>query len=149
MHDEDDDTEVHSPMSAAPDISISAVPGRVGERGSAPKGGVGTLRYLFILSDNSAFQVPICAVTSRSPRCPGGARGGERFQPIPRTSTRILDFRGFDSGRILISRDGILRCIGDSLEILSRQILVCGFLVCGSTVARPGPEGHRLERRDA
>ena len=42
----------------------------VGERGSAPKG-VGTLRYLLILGENSACQVPICAAAARwldSPR---------------------------------------------------------------------------------
>ena len=35
----------------------------VRERGSAPKG-VGTLRYLLILSENSACEVHICAVAA-------------------------------------------------------------------------------------
>ena len=37
--------------------------------------------------------------------------------------TKILDFRGFDSSRILILRDGILRSLGIFPETLSQQIL--------------------------
>ena len=38
--------------------------------------------------------------------------------------TKILDFRGFDSSRICISRGGIPRRIGDFPETLSHAILV-------------------------
>ena len=38
--------------------------------------------------------------------------------------TRILDFRGFDSSRILMLRGGILMSRGNFPEILSPQILV-------------------------
>ena len=40
-----------------------------------------------------------------------------------RTSTKILDFGGFDSGRILIIRGGIPRPIGNLQESLSQAIL--------------------------
>ena len=35
----------------------------------------------------------------------------------------VLDFRGFDSSRILISSEGILMSIGNFLEMLSQRIL--------------------------
>ena len=44
--------------------------------------------------------------------------------------TKILDFRGFDSGRILISRGGILMSVGDFPEVLSQRILV-GIILVG------------------
>ena len=44
--------------------------------------------------------------------------------------TTILDFRGFDSNRILISRCGILMSTGNSVEILSQGILV-GIVLVG------------------
>ena len=44
--------------------------------------------------------------------------------------TEILDFRGFDSGRILNSRGGILMSIGDFPEMLSQQIYV-GIILVG------------------
>ena len=43
--------------------------------------------------------------------------------------TKILDFRGFDSSRILSLRGGILTSIGNFLESLSRGILVVIVLV--------------------
>ena len=43
--------------------------------------------------------------------------------------TKILDFRGFDSSRILILRGGILMSIGDFPEVLSHIILVGMILV--------------------
>ena len=43
--------------------------------------------------------------------------------------TKILDFRGFDSSRILILRGGIPRPIGISPEIVSQAILVGMILV--------------------
>ena len=43
--------------------------------------------------------------------------------------TEILDFRGFDSSRILISRGGIPRPVRDLPEIFSQAILVGIFLV--------------------
>ena len=44
--------------------------------------------------------------------------------------TKILDFRGFDSGRILIIRRGIFVSIGDFPESLSQAILV-GIMLVG------------------
>ena len=44
--------------------------------------------------------------------------------------TEILDFRGFDPSRVLISGGGILMSIGDVLEILSQAILV-GIILVG------------------
>ena len=44
--------------------------------------------------------------------------------------TKILVFRGFDSSRILISRDGIPMSMGNFLEILSQRILV-GIILVG------------------
>ena len=51
--------------------------------------------------------------------------------------TKILDFRGFDSSRILIVRGGIPRPIGNFPEILSQRILVGRFLdlACASAAA--------------
>ena len=43
--------------------------------------------------------------------------------------TKILDFRGFDSSRILVLRGGILMSKGNSPGDLSRQILVGRILV--------------------
>ena len=43
--------------------------------------------------------------------------------------TKILDFGGFDSSIILISRGGILMSIGDFPESLSQRILAGRFLV--------------------
>ena len=44
--------------------------------------------------------------------------------------TKILDFGGFDSSRILIIWGGILMSIGNSLEFLSQGILV-GIILVG------------------
>ena len=49
--------------------------------------------------------------------------GGARRFPAS-LQTKILDFRGFDSIVIIISRGEIIMCIGNSPEILSQQILV-------------------------
>ena len=55
--------------------------------------------------------------------------------------TKILDFRGFESSRILILRGGILMSIGNSPESLSQRILVGRFLVrrLGVEVSGPPP----------
>ena len=42
------------------------------------------------------------------------------LQSTANLRTKILDFRGFDSGRILILRGGILMSIGDFPESLSQ-----------------------------
>ena len=47
----------------------------------------------------------------------------------PNPPTNIVDFRGFDSSIILISRGGIPRPIGDFSESLSRAMLVGTMLV--------------------
>ena len=56
-----------------------------------------------------------------SPALPGGISND-----LP---TKILDFRGFDSSRILIVRGGILMSIGNFPESLTQAILVGRFLV--------------------
>ena len=43
--------------------------------------------------------------------------------------TKILDFRGFDSSRILILRGGILMSIGNFPEVFSQRILVGSILL--------------------
>ena len=48
----------------------------------------------------------------------------------PNLPAKILGFGGFDSSRILIIRGGILMCIGNFPEVLSRRILV-GIIVVG------------------
>ena len=53
-----------------------------------------------------------------------------------RTSTKFLDFSGFDSSVILLLRGGILMSIGNSPEMLSQQILVGIILVGRSGVRR-------------
>ena len=45
--------------------------------------------------------------------------------------TKILDFRGFDSREIMISRGGTLMPVGNLPEILSRRILVGVILKVG------------------
>ena len=54
--------------------------------------------------------------------------------------TKILNFRGFDSSRILISRGGIVSPIGNSPESLSQQILAGIILVGRLVVLRPGSQ---------
>ena len=44
--------------------------------------------------------------------------------------TKIMDFRGFDSSRILSSRGGILMSIGNSLEMLSPRFFA-GIMLVG------------------
>ena len=52
--------------------------------------------------------------------------------------TKILDFRGFDSSRILILRGGTLMSIGNFPESLSQAILVERFLIGRFGVGRWG-----------
>ena len=77
-------------------------------------------------------------------RRPDASRHGKRVAPAwgararmramqGRTAnlrTKILDFRGFDSSRILILRCGILMSLGSFLEVLGRAILV-GIILVG------------------
>ena len=61
--------------------------------------------------------------------------------------TKILDFRGIDSSRILIVRGGILKSIGNFPERLSQQILV-GIILVGrlGVVIHKLRSGFRPER---
>ena len=52
------------------------------------------------------------------------------YAPTANLRTRILDFRGFDSSRILILRGGILMPRGHFQYCLSQQTLV-GIVVVG------------------
>ena len=58
--------------------------------------------------------------------------------------SNILDFRGFDSSRILIPGGGILMSIGNFPEILSQRILV-GIILVGP--GRLGVFGERQKTR--
>ena len=75
------------------------------------------LFYMF--RDPARFAMTLLTMT---PLCP--------FQSsTANIRTRILDFRGFDSSRILMLRGGILMSIGSSPEMLSQRILVGTILV--------------------
>ena len=52
----------------------------------------------------------------------------------PNPPTNIVDFRGFDSSTMLLSRGGILRYIGNFPESLSQAMLVGTMLVGRSGV---------------
>ena len=60
----------------------------------------------------------------------------------------ILDFGGFDSSRILISRGGIPRSIGNLLEVLSQAILV-GIIGRLGVAGRMEREAERQRVREA
>ena len=68
-----------------------------------------------------------------------GFGGGKASTVTANLRTTILDFRGFDSSRILILRGGLLMSIGNFLESLSQAILVgiilVGRLTMTSTIA--------------
>ena len=53
-----------------------------------------------------------------------GRRKTVPYAPMANLRTKILDFRGFDSSRILSLRGGILMSIGGFLDLLGRQILI-------------------------
>ena len=61
--------------------------------------------------------------------------------PTANLCTKILDFRWFDSSRILISRGGILGSIGDFPENLSQAVLVA-IILAGSSGAFTILEGR-------
>ena len=82
---------------------------------------------------------------------PDAERG--RFRGAANLPTRILDFKGFDSSRILILRGGILMSVGNFPESLSQGILAGVILVrrlgvgpgsIGSTPARLRSRGVSL-----
>ena len=64
--------------------------------------------------------------------------------------TKIMDFRGFDSSRVLVLWGGVLMSMGNSPEMLSRRLLVGKVLVgrlalaCGHWPLREG--GHAAAR---
>ena len=57
-------------------IPLDGVQQGSSEKGEVLLGGIGTLRYLFTLSENSACQVPICAVAAWG-SCRATFRAGE------------------------------------------------------------------------
>ena len=67
----------------------------------------------------------------------------------PNLRTKVLDFGGFDSSRILISRGGIPRPLGNFRESLSQQtlegIILAGRLGVGGQAARAAA-GRRAMR---
>ena len=56
--------------------------------------------------------------------------------------SKLLDFRGFDSSRIVISRGGIPRSIGNLPESSSQRILV-GIILVGRSIVRRQSESRR------
>ena len=82
-------------------------------------------------------------------RPPGRARKpriGTGFMRMANPCTKILDFRGFDSSIILISRGGIPRPIGNFPEISSQRILVGRLGVRYLAEWVPSPPGkHALQ----
>ena len=66
---------------------------------------------------------------SKSKQGQGKIEGTSESQSARCGSGMILDFRGFDSSRILFSRGGIPMSIGNSPEIMSQQILTGMILV--------------------
>ena len=56
--------EYHSPRSAQPAKGLLVRRLPLSEKGEVLLRGVGTLRYVLILSENSARQAPICAVAA-------------------------------------------------------------------------------------
>ena len=58
------------------------------------------------------------------------ALGSEKCDATANLRTEIMDFRGFDSSRILMLRGGIPRPIGDFPESVSQAILV-GIILVG------------------
>ena len=75
-------------------------------------------------------------ITPRIVRAPHRGRPGGRDLYTASLRTKILDFGGFDAGRILILRGGIPRPIGNFLESLSQAILAGILLVGRLGVAR-------------
>ena len=74
-----------------------------------------------------------CPSHPSTPRLFTTARGATPRAPPLGTAnlrTKILDFRGFDSSRILIPKGGIPRSTGNLLEVLSQRILV-GIILVG------------------
>ena len=56
--------------------------------------------------------------------------------------TKILDFGGFDSSRILMLRGGMFMSIGKLLQVLSRRILA-GIILVGR-LGRISPEAGNI-----
>ena len=86
----------------------------------------------------SRHRYPMTIRRSRGPSC--GIPSGS-LRPAANLRTKILDFRGFDSSRILILRLGILMCIGNFTKMLSQRILVGIILVgrLGVSTIHPTP----------
>ena len=73
--------------------------------------------YIYIYIERERDLSPVCArADPHAHACTANLR------------TKILDFRGFDSSRILILRGGILMSIGSLPESLSQAILVGRFV---------------------
>ena len=79
------------------------------EKGEVLLKGVGTLRYVLILSENIVCDSSVT--------------------PTANLRTKILDFGGFDSSIIFIIRGGIMVSVGKVSAIWSREILVGLILV--------------------
>ena len=73
--------------------------------------------------------------------------GTQAEQNAANLRTKILDFRGFDSSRILISRGGILMFIGNFPESVGQRISVWRCLVWRLAVAKSMPEIEGLCQR--
>ena len=72
-------------------------------------------------------KVPIPhSLTDAAQPCPWRSQAHDEVRPV--SVTKVMDIRGFDSGRILSLRRGIIVSIGDFQEILSQAILVRDYL---------------------
>ena len=85
--------------------------------------------------------LPSAKPLPESPRSSPEATGSTRYATAPSGGTadlrtKTLDFRGFDSSRILILRGGILMSIGNFPERFSRATFVGMILVGRLDVAR-------------
>ena len=104
---------VPSPAGGAALIQLGLIIASQGRRGAGRRGGGNVLRG------------------GQEARGGGGGRVGPTDWDTANLRTEILDFRGFDSSRILSLRDGILMSVWDFPEMLSQQILV-GMIFVGT-----------------
>ena len=110
-------------------------------RKSSTKASAGKFLPASAASTGSPDRAPIRK--SEGP-CTGGCDSRSLRKAMANLRTKIPDFRGFDSSRILISRGGILMSMWNFPERSSQRILV-GIILVGRLGARLplAPKGHR------
>ena len=120
-------------------------PRGAGLRARAPRRRVASRFRGGVCSSNVA--VAKLAVILRSPHSVFPPSGCVVF-PTANLRTKIQDFRGFDSSRILILRDLIFMSMRNSPESLSQAILAGRFLVGRFLVGRLGVTAFAPEPRN-